>query len=100
MTYDDLTVLIPGHSLEDFPTELGDKPAEGLLNAFAVIFHPVLLATADSLPKWHRADEPPDVRPNRLVVIPPQCDNLVASAWIERARGAVPLVGDAPRAPS
>ena len=37
MAYDDLVVLIPSHSLEDFPTELGDRDAAGLLNAFCVL---------------------------------------------------------------
>ena len=86
MTYDDLTVLIPSHSLEDFPTELGEKPAEGLLNAFAILWHPVLLATANALPRWQRADEVHDVRPNRLVVLPTTCTDSVPHGWVERAR--------------
>ncbi|MFV0444828.1 MAG: hypothetical protein ACK5Q5_14750 [Planctomycetaceae bacterium] len=86
MTYDDLFVLIPGHSLEDFPTELGDRPAEGLLNTWAVLWHPVLLATANSLPRWHRADDPPAFAPNRLILVPPHCDSLVTADWIEHGR--------------
>lgn len=86
MTYDSLTILIPCHSLEDFPTDLGDRPAEGLLNAWAVLWHPVLLATAGDIPRWNRADDALDVQPSRLVVIPPASDSLVPSAWVERAR--------------
>ncbi len=86
MTYNELTVLIPSHSLEDFPTELGDTPAEGLLNAFAVLWHPVLLATADAFPRWQRADEMHDVRPNRLVIVPPNCDDWLPHGWADEAR--------------
>lgn len=86
MTYDDLTVLVPSHSLEDFPTELAEKPAEGLLNAFAVVWHPALLAAANVVPRWQRADEMHDVRPNRLVVVPTNCADMVPHGWIERAR--------------
>jgi alpha-mannosidase len=86
MTYDDLTVLIPCHSLEDFPTELGDKPAEGLLNAFAVLWHPLLLAAADVFPKWARADDVLEVKPNGLVILPNASKDQVPTAWIERAR--------------
>lgn len=86
MTYDSLTILIPCHSLEDFPTDLGDRPAEGLLNAWAVLWHPVLLATAGDVPRWNRADDALEVQPSRLVVIPPASDSLVPSAWVERAR--------------
>ena len=56
MTYNDLIVLVPSHSLEDFPTELAEEKAEGLLNAFAVLWHPRPLAAARVLPSWHRAD--------------------------------------------
>ena len=86
MKYTDLLVLIPGHSLEDFPVELGEKPAEGLLNAFAVIWHPVLLAQTDIFPRWERADELNEVVPTRLVIVPTACADQVPSAFIERAR--------------
>lgn len=86
MTYDDLLVLIPSHSLEDFPTELGEKPAEGLLNPFAVAWHPVLIASAQRLPRWRRADDTPPIEPNTLVLIPTKCTDQVPESWIERAR--------------
>jgi alpha-mannosidase len=88
MTYEELTVLIPCHSLEDFPTELGEQPAEGLLNAFAVLWHPVLLAAAGVMPRWKRADELHDVQPNRLVIVPTASNDWVPHGWVERARRA------------
>jgi len=86
MTYNDLLVLIPSHSLEDFPTELGEKPAEGLLNPFAVIWHPALIASAQRLPRWRRADDTPPIEPNTLVLIPTKCSDQVPDSWVERAR--------------
>ena len=68
MSFDDLIVLIPSHSLEDFPTELTEEQAASLLNAFAIAWHPALLASARLIPSWHRSDEPPDVVKNRLVI--------------------------------
>ena len=65
MVYRDLVVLIPSHGLEDFPTELTEQQAAGLLNAFSVIWHPALLNRCDSLPSWHRADDPPHQRHQR-----------------------------------
>lgn len=99
MTYEELTVLIPSHSLEDFPTELGEKPAEGLLNAFAVLWHPHLLASAGAFPRWRRADESHDVGPNRLVIIPTASDDWVPHGWVERARdhGSIVLTGTSGR---
>ena len=41
--YEDLIILIPSHSLEDFPVEPTDKEAPGLLNVFSVAWHPALM---------------------------------------------------------
>src|SRR5947207_6208819 len=84
MTYEDLIVLIPCHSLEDFPAELGEDDAASLLNAFAVAWHPALLAQAKLLPRWHRADDPPDSTQKRLIFLPTACESWVPSDWVER----------------
>jgi len=91
MTYEDLIVLIPCHSLEDFPTDLGDEDAESLLNAFAVLWHPRLLAVSGVIPSWHRADEPPELLQNRLILIPTPCTDWIPADWIDLAErsGAV-----------
>lgn len=88
----DVVILIPGHSLEDFPTDLGEKPAEGLLNAFAVAWHPWLLAQTRSLPGWHRADSPPEPVSGRLIIVPTACDDRLESDWIGRQRDAGSVV--------
>lgn len=95
MTYDDLYVLIPSHSLEDFPTELGDDEAAGLLNAFAVLWHPLFLAQADTTPSWHRSDEPPETLENRLVIIPSAAEEWLPGGWAGHAekQGAVVVQG-------
>src|ERR1700685_935076 len=99
MSYQDVVVLFPSHGLEDFPTDLGEDKAAGLLNAFAIAWHPLLLAAIKSLPVEHRADVPPAITPGRLILIPPACDELVPSGWIEQARseGATVITGAANR---
>lgn len=99
MRYDDLIILIPSHSLEDFPTELGEKDASGLLNAFAVAWHPLLLAEAQAMPRWHRADEPPEELADRIVFSPSACDEWLPGGWVEHARlqGAVVVAGTSDR---
>ena len=84
MPYDDLLTLIPSHSLEDFPSDLGETEAASLLNAFAVPWHPVLLASARVLPRWHRADDPPDATQSRLILVPTHCEGWLPSGWAER----------------
>lgn len=95
MVYEELTVLVPSHSLEDFPTDLAEGPAEGLLNAFAILWHPLLLASAGAMPRWQRADESHDVGPNRLIVIPTASEDWVPHGWMDGAReaGSVVLSG-------
>ena len=95
MSYQRVVVLIPSHSLEDFPTELGDKPAESLLNAFSVAFHPKLVAATGLMPGWHRADEPTTDVDGSLIIVPMACDDQLPHGWIRLAReqGAVVVSG-------
>lgn len=99
MRYNDLIILIPSHSLEDFPTELGEKDAAGLLNAFAVAWHPLLLAEAQAMPQWHRADEPPEELADRIIFSPSACDEWLPGGWVEHARlqGATVVSGTSDR---
>ena len=96
----DVVILIPGHSLEDFPTDLGDKPAEGILNAFAIAWHPWLLAQTRALPGWHRADSPPEPVADRLIIVPTCCDDRLPGDWISRQReaGSFVISGEVKRA--
>ncbi|MBT5019723.1 MAG: hypothetical protein HON04_13380 [Planctomicrobium sp.] len=96
MKYNDLIVLVPCHSLEDFPTELGEEPAASLLNAFSILWHPSLLASTGAFPKWERSDESLAVEADRLVVVPTPCDEWVPATWVERARreGCVVISGE------
>lgn len=94
MKYEDLVVLIPCHSLEDFPTELPDQQAASLLNSWVVPWHPQLIASAGVTPRWHRADDAPQLLANRLIMLPAKAKDWVAAGWSERARqdGAVVIV--------
>ncbi len=85
MTYNDIVILIPCHSLEDFPTELDEKDAESLLNAFAVAWHPELLASTRVIPGWHRSDEPPQFLADRLLLVPKTAEDWLPYGWIDEA---------------
>lgn len=88
----DIQILIPCHSLEDFPTEQTDEPAASLLNAFAIAFHPALLAWSGEMPRWRRADDPPLPRRGQLVIIPMVCDGWLPHGWADDARQAGSIV--------
>lgn len=84
----EILVLIPCHSLEDFPTEQTDQPAASLLNAFSVGYHPRLLAWTNEIPRWRRADDPPLPRRGQLILIPTVSDDWLPHGWAEQAREA------------
>lgn len=87
----ELIVLLPCHSLEDFPVHQQGAEADGLLAAWSALWHPALLASSQKLPLWYRADEPPDDLGARLIVIPPVAESLLLAGWTARAKseGAV-----------
>lgn len=95
MSLQDVVILIPSHSLEDFPTEQTDNPAASLLNSFVVAWHPALLAATEVLPHWRRADEPAAVHANQLIFVPTVSDDWLPHGWVEDARktGATVISG-------
>lgn len=95
MSLQDVVILIPSHSLEDFPTEQTDNPAASLLNSFVVAWHPALLAQTEVLPHWRRADEPAAVNSTQLIFVPTVSDDWLPHGWVEDARktGATVISG-------
>ena len=77
MKFSELIVLLPCHSLEDFPVYQEGEQAEGLLSAWSALWHPALLVAAERLPTWFRADSPPEELAGRLVVVPQASEALL-----------------------
>lgn len=84
----EIHVLISCHSLDDFPSDLGDEQSASLLNSFAVAFHPQLIANSKSFPQWRRADDPPLPGRGLLVFVPTNAEDWLPHGWIENARQA------------
>lgn len=95
MKYEEILTLIPSHCMEDLPTEAGEDEACGLLNAFAVPWHPSLLALSENAPAWHRSDEPPHDFDRRLIFVPGIAEDWLPHEWIDEARerGATVIAG-------
>ena len=70
MGFQELTVFLPCHSLEDFPTYLEGTEAEGLLAAWTALWHPAFIHSARKIPGWCRADEPPEDLSGKLFIVP------------------------------
>ena len=54
-----VTVLLPCHTLDDFPTWLDDAEADGLLAAWTTAWHPAVIAASGQPPAWASIDLPP-----------------------------------------
>ena len=69
MIYKELAILLPCHSLEDFPTHHTGDDAASLLASWTGLWHPLLIANSGSIIKWHRADDPPETLLDILLVV-------------------------------
>ena len=56
--YSKLLVVLPCHSLEDFPIHHRGEEAADLLANWTAIWHPALIASVGAKPDWHQADNP------------------------------------------
>jgi alpha-mannosidase len=86
MKFQELLVLLPCHSLEDFPTYHEGEEAQGLLVAWTALWHPALIASVQALPSWQRVDDPPQELQNRLVLVPPMCVQRLPTGYAQRAK--------------
>lgn len=91
MKYEELLILLPCHSLEDFPLHHDGDDAQGLLAAWSALWHPALIASAGKIPKWGRVDSPPDLVSQRLIVVPTAGQSELPTGFAQRAKeeGAV-----------
>lgn len=86
MKFTELTVLLPCHSLEDFPVYYEGTQADELLAAWCSLWHPALLASAAAVPAWHRIDVPPETFSGRLITIAPSCLDRLPAGYVARAK--------------
>jgi hypothetical protein len=69
-----VTVLLPCHTFDDFPTWLSEQEAEELLAAWTAAWHPAVIAAAGQQPEWASVDlRPPEG--DRIGIVPAFCDD-------------------------
>lgn len=95
MKLQEIAILLPCHSLEDFPSYGDAATADGLFAGWTALWHPALLANCGRKPSWYRADNPPSECDGRLFVVPRASEERLTPGWVERARdaGATVIVG-------
>lgn len=77
--FDECSVLLPSATLEDFPSHAAEPDARGLLAAWSVLWHPLLIAGSQQLPSWYRADAPPTPDGPRLIIVPRLSQSILPS---------------------
>lgn len=86
MKYEESLLLLPCHSLEDFPLYHEGADADGLLAAWTALWHPALLATTRRMPAWRRSDDPPEEVANRLIVVPGVAMQDLPTGFVQRVK--------------
>src|SRR5947208_10498181 len=86
MKYQELIILLPCHSLEDFPTHHEGDDAQSLLASWSALWHPELLAAAKQAPIWKRVDDPPSEVRERLIVVPSVCVQRLPTGFAQRVK--------------
>lgn len=85
MKFAELIVLLPCHSLEDFPVHYEAAEAEAVLSAWSALWHPRLIASAEAMPTWQRVDCPPETLAERLLIVPEMCERDLPAGYLTRA---------------
>ncbi|MAR13991.1 MAG: hypothetical protein CL681_28950 [Blastopirellula sp.] len=88
MSYKQCVILLPCHSLEDFPTHHEGDDAQGLLAGWTALFHPGLIASSGSMPQWWRMDDPGEELAEHLLIIPSVSASELPTGFTQRAKDA------------
>jgi alpha-mannosidase len=86
MKFQELLILLPCHSLEDFPTHHEGDDAQSLLSSWSALWHPELLAAAGQAPTWRRIEDPPSDLKGKLIVVPSVCVQRLPTGFAQRCK--------------
>lgn len=82
----EIAILLPCHSFEDFPTYHTGDDAQSLLANWTAMWHPAFLASAGKNPQWHRVDSPPENLDGLALLIPSICKSDLPAGFSQRAK--------------
>ncbi|MDX1944378.1 MAG: hypothetical protein SFU86_03150 [Pirellulaceae bacterium] len=86
MQFQELLILLPCHSLEDFPTYHEGDDAQSLLASWSALWHPELIVAAGQAPQWKRIEDPPTEIAGRLIVVPSVCAQKLPTGFAQRCK--------------
>lgn len=79
--FSEISVLIPGYSIEDLPTDLPEDGASSLLNAVACAWHPRLLRLSTSIPLFRQAESLSGYPGRRIILVPSASESWMPHEW-------------------
>lgn len=79
--FSEISVLIPGYSIEDLPTDLPEDGAASLLNAVACAWHPRLLQLSTSIPLLRQAESLSGYPGRRIILVPSASESWMPHEW-------------------
>jgi alpha-mannosidase len=83
--YREALILLPCHSLEDFPTYHEGEEAESLLACWTALWHPRFIASSHKMPQWNRVDDPPEDIEGKLILVPSISQQELPAGFSRRA---------------
>lgn len=86
--FTELLILLPCHSLEDFPTYHDGDDSQSLLANWSALWHPELIASAGQALEWKRIEDPPQELPGRLIAVPTVCKERLPTGYSQRVKEA------------
>lgn len=79
--FSEISVLIPGYSVEDIPTDLAESEAASLLNAIACAWHPRMLQRSSTIPVFRQAESLSGYPGRRIVLVPAPSESWMPHEW-------------------
>lgn len=84
--FTELLILLPCHSLEDFPTYHDGDDSQSLLANWSALWHPELIASAGQALDWKRIEDPPQELEGRLIAVPTVCKERLPTGYAQRVK--------------
>ncbi len=84
--FTELLILLPCHSLEDFPTYHEGDDTQSLLANWSALWHPELIASAGQALEWKRIEDPPQELAGRLIAVPTVCVQRLPTGYAQRVK--------------
>lgn len=81
LSFSEISVLIPGYSIEDLPTDLQEDDAASLLNAIACAWHPELLRRSSGIPILRQAESLDGYSGRRIILVPSVSESWMPHEW-------------------